>query len=309
MDRGELNAVAAQIEVEKQGGEDPRLKPLPDDGEELFRSPDEAAPKSREYEVLKMKLQLCKMELEAEACKAEAEAEARKAEAERETRKAETEAVRETHKMELEMELKKIERQARTQGGGDDESSTTGLEGIAAVAEDNSLTGRTKKFGDALRHVLPHMPSEHAELPQFFDTLEKLFTVSQVPADVQAKVLIPILSTQAKAIIGRMTSEDLMSYDKVKQFLLTEFRLTPKEYKVRFDTASKSANETYVLFASRLGNLLSYYMRSRDVQDLDTSYELLVSDKLKSCLPPGTLNYVLPTVITGMVRTRKVQAL
>ena len=56
------------------------------------------------------------------------------------------------------MELKKIELQARVQGG-DDESGATGLEGPAATASDHSLTGRTKKFGDALRHVLPHMPS------------------------------------------------------------------------------------------------------------------------------------------------------
>ena len=48
--------------------------------------------------------------------------------------------------------------------------------------------------------------------------VEKLFTIYQVPADVQAKLLIPILSSQAKTIIGRMTSDDLMSYDKVKQF-------------------------------------------------------------------------------------------
>ena len=143
---------------------------------------------------------------------------------------AEQEAERETRRMELEMELKKIELQARVQGG-DDESGATGLEGPVAAASDHSLTGRTKKFGDALRYVLPHMPSEHAE--------KKLFTIYQVPADVQAKLLIPILSSQAKTIIGRMTSDDLMSYDKVKQFLLTEFRLTPKKYKVRFDTASK----------------------------------------------------------------------
>ena len=201
------------------------------------------------------------------------------------------------------MELKRIELKARTQGG-EDESGTTGLEGTAAVTVDNSLVGRIKKFGDALRHVLPHMPSEHAELPQFFDTVEKLFTIYQVPADVEAKLLIPILSTQDKTIIGRMTSDDLMSYDKVKQFLLSEFRLAPKEYKVRFDTASKTMNETYVLFASRLGNSLSYYLRSRG--------ELLVSDKLKTCLSPGTLNYVLslegddwffPSKVAGLADT------
>jgi len=80
---------------------------------------------------------------------------------------------------------------------------------------------------------------------------------------------------------------------KSSNFLLTEFRLTPKEYKVRFDTATKNVSESYVLFASRLGNLLTYYLRSRGVEDLETLCELLVSDELKSCLPPGTLNYVL----------------
>jgi len=62
--------------------------------------------------------------------------------------------------MELEIEIKRIEVQARIQSGGD-ESGATGLEGTATVAGDHSLTGRTKKFGDALRYVLPHMPSEH----------------------------------------------------------------------------------------------------------------------------------------------------
>jgi len=133
MDTGKLKAVAARIEVGKQGGEDAKQKPVPDDGEELFGSLEVAVPKSQEYEILKMKLQLRELEIEAETRKAEAET--RKIEAERETRK-----------MELEMELKMIELKARTQGG-DDESGTGGLEGTAAVAVDNSLAGGTKKFG------------------------------------------------------------------------------------------------------------------------------------------------------------------
>jgi len=129
--RGELKAVATQIEVEKQWSEDARQKLLPDDAEELFRSPEGAAPKSHQYEVLKMKLHLRKMELEAdkdsrkaeaekgarqaeaesrkaeaEGRKAEAEREALKAEAEREAETRKAEAERETRKLELEMELK-----------------------------------------------------------------------------------------------------------------------------------------------------------------------------------------------------------
>jgi len=36
MDRGELKAVAAEIEVERKEGEDARQKPLPDDGRSVF---------------------------------------------------------------------------------------------------------------------------------------------------------------------------------------------------------------------------------------------------------------------------------
>ena len=63
------------------------------------------------------------------------------------------------------------------------ESSLEATEGEAVVATqavDNSLAGRTKRVGDALRHVLPHMPSEHADLPQFFDTVEKLSSIYPV---------------------------------------------------------------------------------------------------------------------------------
>jgi len=45
-----------------------------------------------------------------------------------------------------------------------------------------------------------------------------------------------------------------------------------------------------VLFASRLRNLLTYYLRSRDVNDSETLCELLVSDKLKTTLPLGILS-------------------
>ena len=113
MDRGELKAAAAQVEAERPGSVDGRQQPLPDEGEELFLPPQGAAPK---YEVLKMKMGLRKMELEAEkeARQGEAEAEARKAEraAEAEARKAEREA--EARKAEREAEARKAEADRET---------------------------------------------------------------------------------------------------------------------------------------------------------------------------------------------------
>jgi len=75
--------------------------------------------------------------------------------------------------------------------------------------------------------------------------------------------------------------------------LLTEYKLTAREYKGRFETAVKNAGETYTLFAARLRNLLSYYLKGRLVEDFETLIKLLISDQLKGSLPQGLLNYIL----------------
>ena len=164
--------------------------------------------------------------------------------------------------------------QQEGEGAGHDEKA------LGPGERGHGLDRRMKHFGDTLRHVLPSMPSEISELPQFFDTIEKLYQIYQVPDDLRAKLLIPKLSSRAKSIIVRMTAEDLERYDEIKSFLLAEYKLTPREYKNRFDSAVKGNDETYVLFAARLRNLLMYYLRSGNVDDFQGVCDLLVSDTL-----------------------------
>jgi len=82
---------------------------------------------------------------------------------------------------------------------------------------DNSLAGKTKRYGDTLKHVLPQMPKEIGELPQFFDTVEKLYSIYQVPEDLQAKLLIPLLTDRTKSVIGSMSAAVIDNYDKCKK--------------------------------------------------------------------------------------------
>ena len=100
------------------------------------------------------------------------------------------------------------------------------------------------------------------------------------------------MTSHAKSVIGRMSIADMEQYDSVKQFLLAEFKLTPtRGYKSRFESVSKTADETCVLFAACQRDLLSYYLRSRDIgKDFDKLCELIVSDRLKGCLRNGLLN-------------------
>jgi len=209
----------------------------------------------------------------------------------------------EMEKMRLEMEHELNLRQLDTSRVGSDNGEEVFEEDadedgerpvrVRAPKWEETLAGRTKRFCDTLRHVLPNMPTDVAQIPQYFEKVEHVFDIYEVPADLQSKLPIRLLSERAKCLIGRLDVKSLDNYEGMKRFLLGEFKLTTMEYKTRFDKASKRFDETRVSFASRLHNELRYYLSSRGVDNFEKLCNLLVSDKLKSCLPPGNLNYVL----------------
>jgi len=44
------------------------------------------------------------------------------------------------------------------------------------------------------------MPSDATEIPHFFESLEAMFRLFKIPADVRAKLLLPFLSLKAKSL-------------------------------------------------------------------------------------------------------------
>jgi len=123
------------------------------------------------------------------------------------------------------------------------------------------LADKVKRYGSALKQVVAPMPSDASEIPQFFESLEAMFCTFEVPEDLEAKLLLPFLSVKAKMLISQLCAQELENYQDVRDFILSEFKLTPREYKLRFDTATKRPDETY---AARLRNNLRYYLRSRE---------------------------------------------
>ena len=79
----------------------------------------------------------------------------------------------------------------------------------AKAKEDTSLVGRTRKFAEAIKHVFPEMPTESAELLVIFDSVENLFMLYELPADLCNKLLLPRLSGKAKTIVNKFTLKDL----------------------------------------------------------------------------------------------------
>ena len=128
-------------------------------------------------------------------------------------------------------------------------------------------TAMNIKYGDTMKLVLPQMPKHHEELLMYFENVEKLFTTYEVPEELKAQLLLPLLTPRAKAVLSGLGLDQMHNYVQLKEFLLKQFRLTSRELKARFNTASRNNDESFALFNARLQSLFKYYVRNRGAED------------------------------------------
>ena len=78
------------------------------------------------------------------------------------------------------------------------------------------------------------------EFPSYFASVENLFSLYEVPPQLQSKLLIPMLNERSKSLLAKLPKERLDKYVEVRDYLLREFKLTAEQYRERFRTAVKS---------------------------------------------------------------------
>ena len=81
---------------------------------------------------------------------------------------------------------------------------------------------------------------------------------------------------RSKTLLAKLSKEQLDDYERVKAYLLHEFKLTAEQYRDKFWSATKLPEETYTLFGGRVKNLFMYYMDSRQVASRDDLVDLLI---------------------------------
>ena len=59
-----------------------------------------------------------------------------------------------------------------------------------------SMAGQTRFYGETLKHSLPKMGLDPIEFPSYFASVEDLFSLYEVPPQLQSKLLIPMLNAQ-----------------------------------------------------------------------------------------------------------------
>ena len=125
-------------------------------------------------------------------------------------------------------------------------------------------------------------PDDPAAVPGYFEYLENQFLSFEVDDDLKPKILQANLSTKARSLTGRMTLRQWNDYEMLKEALLREFRINPVLLRERFLSLDKRCDETYSCLASELHVALTYYIKSRGIDnDFDQLVSLLVADRLK----------------------------
>ena len=252
---------------------------------------------SEQLEVLKMQLLATREQREADRELREAEREAEREQRDAERKQREEERKLEQAKLDLLMAQLEEEKAARLM-----REEAIAIEREQSVktqrARDESPSRRIKKYGDLIRNVIPTMSELTVELPSFLESFEAICTSYSVPKNLWSNILRPHLTPKAVTILAKLSPAVMTDYQKVKVTLLKEFRLTPKEYRTQFNTMVRKSDESYSQFATRLGILFGYYLRSRDVDctvesgERDKVVQLMVADRFKAAVPTNVRVYL-----------------
>ncbi len=156
-----------------------------------------------------------------------------------------------------------------------------------------STAAQAKTFGDAMRSAAIRMRKEPLDAIPFFENVERLLATLKVPDELYVDLIRPYLSDRANRLVSQLEPGATRDYTVVKQYILSQLRLSPRVLLDKFNTLVRGAEETTVLFASRLKALLQYYLDSRKVKTFKDLFSLIISDRIKSTLTEGCLNYVL----------------
>ncbi|KAL1421861.1 hypothetical protein MTO96_022638 [Rhipicephalus appendiculatus] len=69
-----------------------------------------------------------------------------------------------------------------------------------------------------------------ADVPMWFDEVEKLFSSFQVPEGNRVHLIMPVLSERVRYLLCSLSEEECADYETVKRAVLNELQLTPAEY-------------------------------------------------------------------------------
>ncbi|KAL1485280.1 hypothetical protein MTO96_032053 [Rhipicephalus appendiculatus] len=151
---------------------------------------------------------------------------------------------------------------------------------------------KLSSYAKDLRAVLPTMPETDDLAPAWFKSAETMLRSCDIPQDAAGAIIIPFLNEKSRTLVANKSEDRVLSYDEVRELVLSELKLTPEEYKRRF-YACRKGKESWGQCVTKLEITLDYYLRSRKVESLEEFRALIISDRAKELMSHELCAYVL----------------
>jgi transposase InsO family protein len=124
--------------------------------------------------------------------------------------------------------------------------------------------------------MLPHY--EERDVEMYLSNFEKTAQVSDWPRDKWSVILQPKLSGKALKAYDRLTVEQIVDYDVVKQAILDELELVAEVYRAKFRKCTKRQTETYSDFAHYLTILHDRWTKAEGVDSFEKHKQLILCE-------------------------------
>ena len=166
------------------------------------------------------------------------------------------------------------------------------------VDRHETTVSKIKLFGDALRNSVTRMSNDPVEMISFLKSVEQLYESLEVPTELKAALVRPHLNERARSLVTTLSANVAKDYNKMRDAILAEFKLSPNMYLDRFNNLTCGTEETTVMFASRLKSLLDYYLEACKVKQFPNLRALIICDRIKATLSVPCLRYILSVEAT-----------
>jgi len=145
-----------------------------------------------------------------------------------------------------------------------------------------------------LKGILPLMTND-SDCVSYFSNLEKCLSINSVDKTLWYKVLPGCLAgnTRAQRAYSLVSLDKCTDYDFVKQTVESTFKLNSTAYYRMFQGASRTGQENYKLFNSRLRELFNFYTTSKSLDTLDKLIDDCCLNRFIDSLGPAAREFTL----------------
>ncbi|UYV65964.1 hypothetical protein LAZ67_3006014 [Cordylochernes scorpioides] len=143
-----------------------------------------------------------------------------------------------------------------------------------------------------IRKLMPKYESKDSDLSFYLILFERQAKRLGLDEDQWAFSLLGLLPYEMTQLIARETEEQSGDYRFVKRLLLKRYKLSPEQFRQKFEKHDKSQEGSWRDFASELRGFFNEWIEGMNVEDFDALKDLSVTNQLKKKVPNVLRNHL-----------------